>query len=210
MQETGRSYLEKAVESESSSSNSEFHMENPPPLASNQEKPLPQGSQYLANLHEMLGSGGNGGPHLQKLLICHRFLFASPFSLRTEANTQNLNDWILRTMKMLDEQGSSTFCFLLNQLWRSRNLLVFEGVVLPTEAKLEKELILSDEFWKANKKEEGRRIDDTHRNQLIEKWEAPPTTHVKVNIDTVVPRDKNGSVCIIARNEMGQILVAGT
>ncbi|MED6115165.1 hypothetical protein PIB30_087582 [Stylosanthes scabra] len=69
---------------------------------------------------------------------------------------------------------------------------------------------LCEEFWIANKKEEGRRIEEGQSEQLRVRWEAPPTTHVKINVDAAVPKDKNGGVGIIVRDDLGQILAAST
>ncbi|MED6110492.1 hypothetical protein PIB30_043489 [Stylosanthes scabra] len=63
--------------------------------------------------------------------------FGSPFNLRTEnAVGERLESWIFGMLRQMQEKEKSLFGFLLNQLWRARNLLVFEGVSKPIDEEL--------------------------------------------------------------------------
>ncbi|MED6150361.1 hypothetical protein PIB30_071537, partial [Stylosanthes scabra] len=103
-------------------------------------------------------------------------------------------------------RDQTLFCSLLQQLWRSRNLLVFEGKDLIIEEEIEKARKVCDEFLNSQVLEKEIRQSMSPTNQIKSFWEGPPTDSVKINVDAVTGQQSNGGVGIVARDEEGQIL----
>ncbi|XP_020979564.1 uncharacterized protein LOC110272089 [Arachis ipaensis] len=99
---------------------------------------------------------------------------------------------------------------MLNQLWKARNSMVFEERVLQIEEELEKVRSLFKEFWQTQIREETRTRRNEQEHPLMQNWECPPNSDLKVNVDTAIFRNFNGGVGVVVRDNWDQIMAVAS
>ncbi|MED6162795.1 hypothetical protein PIB30_073911 [Stylosanthes scabra] len=109
----------------------------------------------------------------------------------------------------MDESRKILLYYLLNQLWRARNLFVFEGKIGNIEEEVSKAVSGWDEFWSLQDRKREAHITRTgqvHRD----KWEASPTNQYKINVDASTKGTINGGIGAMIRDELGSTIAAAT
>ncbi|XP_057719932.1 uncharacterized protein LOC130934373 [Arachis stenosperma] len=139
--------------------------------------------------------------------FARHFWFASPFNLRPETNREtNVKGWIIEILGKLQMKEQGFFCTLLNQLWQVRNSTIFEKKVLTIEEEIKKALTSFEEFSNTQATLEELRKSHNPPTFITQKWEEPPNSMLKVNVDAAVGKINKGGVGVVIRDNLGQVM----
>lgn len=110
---------------------------------------------------------------------------------------------ILKTPK---HEGATIFAFLAWNIWKARNMLIFEEISINPHDVIERTLRQTAEMhgdWgQASTPQKSRR-------QPVWPWQPPPVNHLKLNSDAAIFSDGIRGLGFVVRNDVGEVILAG-
>jgi ribonuclease HI len=137
--------------------------------------------------------------------------FASPLNINFENHHSiNFTDWLQDTITHAKQDSIEFISTLCYQIWKARNLLIFQQKNIPVMETIQQASTTLQEFKAQLDKGTSKPGRNNHPRSHEISWTPPPTAALKLNVDAHFQSDGRWGIGLVVRTTEGSCLGAAT